>query len=161
MWDWINNARLEQRKKNRTSKANTQHKSHGRVQCSGKGFCSMQHLCSSKSSHSAISCPLEFPNFLSVQLSPVMSNHKDPRTTSETDYSFFSTEVWWSLPSHSYNVPKEAPELALKNKGLYKNSSFGYNYFSSWTHFLPPFTYSFPKMSRLGHIFYSILFSLK
>jgi len=31
----------------------------------------------------------------------------------------------------SYNVPREALELALKNKGLYKNSSFGYNYFPS------------------------------
>lgn len=67
--------------------------------------------------------------------------------------SFFPTEGWWSLPSHSYNVPKEALELALKNKGLYKNSSFGYNYFPSWTHFLPPFTYSFPKKSRLERVF--------
>lgn len=66
---------------------------------------------------------------------------------------FFPTEGWWSLPFHSYNVPREALELALKNKGLYKNSSFGYNYFPSWTHVLPPFTYLFPKKSRLERVF--------
>lgn len=101
----------------------------------------------------AISCLLEFTCFPSAQLSPVMTYHRDPRTTSETDYSFFPTEGWWSLPFHSYNVPREALELALKNKGLYKNSSFGYNYFPSWTHVLPPFTYLFPKKSRLERVF--------
>lgn len=145
---------LNKGKNNLTSKTNAQPKSYGSVQCSGKGFCWMQHLfCSSKSSHSAISCLLEFTYFPSAQLCPVMSYHRDPRTTFETDYSFFPTEGWWSLPSHSYNVLKEALELALKNKGLYKNSSFGYSYFPSWTHFLPPFTYSFPKKSRLERVF--------
>lgn len=145
---------IEQRKKNLISKTNAQHKSYGSLQCSGKGFCWMQRLfCSSKSSHSAIFCLLEFTYFPSAQLSPVMSYHRDPRTTSETDYSFFPTEGWWSLPFHSYNVPREALELALKNKGLYKNSSFGYNYFPSWTHVIPPFTYLFPKKSRLECVF--------
>ena len=161
MWDWINNARLEQRKKIVQAKPthNTNHMAGSNAVAKAFAQCSIFALPSLLT--------LQFPARLN---SPIFFQYSYPlwwvtTRTQELPLKlttvFFSTEVWWSLPSHSYNVPKEALELALKNKGLYKNSSFGYNYFPSWTHFLPPFTYSFPKMSRLGRIFYSILFSLK